>query len=293
MTITVANLNDVPVAVGDVYITDEDKALTVAAPGVLGNDTDADGDPLTTTGVTQPAHGQVTLSANGSFTYTPTAGYSGTDTFTYRANDGKVSSAPATVTISVSDTAVPPADTMIVGSGATFTYGEVRAVSASIIPAAAAGKVEVLAGSRIVASGNLAAGRVVLVLPAKSLLPGMHLLTLRYAGSATHEASATSVLVTVRKVTPSMQVKAPDTVKVGKRANVRVNLSAANGVAVNGLVKLTLKSGNTILRRVANGSVAFKLPQATETGKLKVKVAYLGSGLATKAVRTLTITVKG
>ena len=293
VTITVVNLNDVPVAVGDVYITDEDKALTVAAPGLLGNDTDADGDPLTATGLVQPAHGRVTLSANGSFTYTPDAGFSGTDTFRYAATDGKVSSVPATVTISVNDVAVPATPTLIMGSGATLTYGEVRAVSATISPASAAGRVEVLAGSRVLASGNLSAGRVVLALPARSLLPGTHLLTLRYAGSATHEASATAVLVTVKKVTPTMQVKAPKKVKLGKQANVRVKLSAANGVAVNGLVKVTLKGGETILRRVDNGSVELKLPKATETGILKVKVVYLGSGLATKVVRTLTITVKG
>ena len=68
--------------------TDEDTPLTVAAPGVLGNDTDADGDPLTAVLVSGPAHGTLTLNADGSFTYTPDANYNGPDSFTYKASDG-------------------------------------------------------------------------------------------------------------------------------------------------------------------------------------------------------------
>ena len=110
VTITVDEVeepNVAPVAVDDAYGTDEGVALTVPAPGVLGNDTDADGDALTATGVTQPADGAVTLNADGSFTYTPDAGFDGTDTFTYKANDGTVDSAAATVTITVDEVDEP------------------------------------------------------------------------------------------------------------------------------------------------------------------------------------------
>ena len=55
---------------------------------MLANDTDVDGDTLTAVLVTGPAHGTLTLNADGSFTYTPTANYNGTDSFTYKANDG-------------------------------------------------------------------------------------------------------------------------------------------------------------------------------------------------------------
>ena len=85
----------------DRYTTAEDTVLTVAAPGVLANDTDADGDALTAAKVTDPAHGTLTLNANGSFTYTPAANYNGPDTFTYRANDGTAYSNTATVTLTV------------------------------------------------------------------------------------------------------------------------------------------------------------------------------------------------
>jgi hypothetical protein len=71
------------------------------ATGVLLNDSDADGDPLTAALVAGPAHGTVSLSPGGAFTYTPAAGFSGQDTFTYQASDGSSLSNTATVTIAV------------------------------------------------------------------------------------------------------------------------------------------------------------------------------------------------
>ena len=92
VTITVTPVNDVPVAVDDGFETDEDVTLSVPPPGVLANDTDADGDPLTALLVSGPANGAVTLNPDGSFSYQPTANWHGTDTFTYKANDGQADS---------------------------------------------------------------------------------------------------------------------------------------------------------------------------------------------------------
>jgi VCBS repeat-containing protein len=74
----------------------------------LANDSDVDGDVLSAVLVSTAQHGTLSLAANGSFTYTPTANFNGTDSFTYRANDGTVDSAPVTVTITVAAVAVPP-----------------------------------------------------------------------------------------------------------------------------------------------------------------------------------------
>ncbi|MDM8521775.1 tandem-95 repeat protein [Desulfococcaceae bacterium HSG8] len=97
-----------PVAAADSYSTNEDAPLTVPAAGVLENDTDADGDPLTAIKVSDPAHGSVSLSGNGSFTYTPAAGYYGGDSFTYKANDGTDDSNVVTVSLSVTPVNDPP-----------------------------------------------------------------------------------------------------------------------------------------------------------------------------------------
>src|SRR5206468_315573 len=101
VTITISPVNDAPAAANNNYSTNEDATLTVNAPGVLANDSDIDSAALTAIKMSNPAHGTVTLNANGSFVYTPSANYHGPDSFTYAANDGTSNSAIATVTISV------------------------------------------------------------------------------------------------------------------------------------------------------------------------------------------------
>jgi hypothetical protein len=85
----------------DGYSTDKDTPLSIDAPGVLGNDSGPDGDALTAVKVSDPTHGSVTLIPDGSFSYTPAADYSGSDSYTYKANDGTVDSNVGTVTITV------------------------------------------------------------------------------------------------------------------------------------------------------------------------------------------------
>ena len=90
-----------PVAVDDMYQAIEEQTLTVADPGVLANDTDAEDDPLTASLVDDVEHGTLILASDGSFVYTPEPDYYGEDTFTYVANDGYGDSEPATVTINI------------------------------------------------------------------------------------------------------------------------------------------------------------------------------------------------
>ncbi len=73
-----------PVALPDMYMSDG-STLNIPAQGVLANDSDADFDPLTAVLVNDVARGDVTLNADGSFSYTPEFGFAGTDSFTYRA----------------------------------------------------------------------------------------------------------------------------------------------------------------------------------------------------------------
>ncbi len=88
----------------------EDSVLNVAAPGLLANDTDANGDPLNVqpAPVSGPSHGAVTLNANGSFAYTPAADYYGVDTFVYRVCDPTPLCDTATVTITLTGTPDDP-----------------------------------------------------------------------------------------------------------------------------------------------------------------------------------------
>ncbi len=106
----VVDNNCPPAAAEDVYTLrlSEGTSLSVSAPGVLANDRDPDGDPLTAVLADGPGHGSLTLNFDGSFTYTPAAGFVGTDSFTYRANEGVVESAAATVRLQVIDSANQP-----------------------------------------------------------------------------------------------------------------------------------------------------------------------------------------
>jgi uncharacterized protein len=99
--LTVTPVNDAPVAADDAYAVDEDAVLSVAAPGVLANDTDVDGDSLAAVLVGDVSHGVLQLAADGGFVYTPAADYCGPDAFSYRASDGTTLSNPATVSIDV------------------------------------------------------------------------------------------------------------------------------------------------------------------------------------------------
>lgn len=111
-------VNSIPAAVADEYVLDEDTLLTVATPGVLANDTDPEGDPLTATLVQLPAHGTVTLHPDGSFTYTPNADFSGVDdALVYRIDDGHGGTAEGTVTFRVQ----PVNDAPVVGANAFQT----------------------------------------------------------------------------------------------------------------------------------------------------------------------------
>jgi VCBS repeat-containing protein len=105
VSIVPVQTNPAPVAVADSYSTPVGTTLVVAATGVLGNDTDAQTDPLTAIVNTQPTNGTLTLNPNGGFTYTPTALYTGPDSFTYHANDGSLDSNVVTVSITVGGTA--------------------------------------------------------------------------------------------------------------------------------------------------------------------------------------------
>lgn len=101
VTVTVNPVNDAPIGVEDNYTTKANTPLTIAAPGVLGNDVDADGDDLRVIIGSTATDGTVVLNSDGSFTYVPNPNFHGTDSFTYTVCDGNGGIATATVTITV------------------------------------------------------------------------------------------------------------------------------------------------------------------------------------------------
>jgi hypothetical protein len=121
VTLDVGPIEDAVDAQDDAFVTAEDTALRVDAPGLLGNDRDPDGDPLTAALESEPEHGSVELSPDGSFVYTPDPDFSGSDSFVYRASDSQ----PATVTIAVA----PVDDAPAPGGVLPATASDVAAIS--------------------------------------------------------------------------------------------------------------------------------------------------------------------
>src|SRR5262249_24550826 len=119
----------------DAYSTEEDTPLTVdAAAGVLANDSDPDGDPLSTSLVTGPMNGTVTLNPDGSFNYVPGANFNGSDSFTYQASDGTLTSDPTTVAIGVcpvNDAPTTADDAYSLDQGTTLTVDATTGVLAN------------------------------------------------------------------------------------------------------------------------------------------------------------------
>ncbi|MDO8964176.1 MAG: Ig-like domain-containing protein [Coriobacteriia bacterium] len=101
ITIHVVPVNDSPMAQQDAASGVEDTTLTVAAPGVLANDSDPKGDALTAEIVSGPPNGDVTLNADGSYVYRPDADWNGRDSFSYRVSDGALWSNTVDVVIDV------------------------------------------------------------------------------------------------------------------------------------------------------------------------------------------------
>ncbi|WP_300533385.1 Ig-like domain-containing protein [uncultured Mameliella sp.] len=98
ITFTVEDPNRPPVAEDDSASTDVDTAVLI---DVTANDSDPDGDPLTVVFNTDPANGTVVDNGDGTFTYTPDAGFEGTDTFEYDISDSSGDSDTGVVTVAV------------------------------------------------------------------------------------------------------------------------------------------------------------------------------------------------
>lgn len=114
VTINVVEANNLPVATDDSYQSPQDTALTITPPGVLVNDSDSDGDPLTASVASAPANGTLSLATDGSFVYTPATGFSGADSFTYSVADGRGGSATATVSLNITPVLTDNAPNFIV-----------------------------------------------------------------------------------------------------------------------------------------------------------------------------------
>ncbi|HET8696649.1 MAG TPA: Ig-like domain-containing protein, partial [Gammaproteobacteria bacterium] len=297
VTINVSTGNDPPVAVNDSYSTNENTPLTVnAMNGVLANDTDLEGDPLTTALVVNVSSGILLLSPNGSFVFTPAVGFSGNVSFTYQASDGSASSNVATVTIAVSSVNAPPvavADSYSTNQGAALTVPAATGVLANDTDADGDTLTAVLGTN--VASGTLAlnADGSFTFTPAAGFSGPV---TFTYqANDGTAASAAATVTITVAAVNGA-PTAAPDAYTVAE--DTPLTVAAAAGVLANDTdpdagTALTAALGTAVtngtLALASDGSFTYTPPpnfSGTAT------FTYTASdGTAASAPATVTITV--
>lgn len=132
VTITVNPQYDSPVANPDGYVTEPGTPLTVTpANGVLTNDNNIDNATLSAIVEDDPTNGNVTLNTDGSFTYTPNPGFSGTDLFTYKIDDATSFSNITTVTIEVDNAPVANDDAYEINEEEILTINAAEGVLAN------------------------------------------------------------------------------------------------------------------------------------------------------------------
>jgi VCBS repeat-containing protein len=249
--------NQAPSAINDSYSVSENGILNVSAPGVLGNDSDPDpGTTLTAILVAPPQHGSLALNPNGSFTYTPATNYDGPDSFTYRASDGSLQSAVATVNITVTPINNPPV--VNAGPDQSITLPGTASLTGSVTDdgpfTSVWGKVS---GPGTVAFGNPNAP----VTTATFSLPGTYELSL--TASDGQFVASDSVIVTAIPANAGVRLDG---------VNDYVTFGAAAGTAELGATTFTLE---TWIRREGPG-----VPAGTGTGGLTNALPIITKGAA-------------
>jgi len=283
VTITVNDkVNHAPVAVNDSVKTSKDTAVTI---NLLANDTDSDADRLSVTALVQPANGIVSLNGDGTVLYTPKAGFTGSDTFTYKASDGQAESAPATVTVVINSAPVAANDTASTNKG--------QAVTVSVLANDTDANGETLTVTALTqpSSGVVAvnpAGTAVIYTPANGFAGTV---TFTYkASDGTAQSNTATVTVTV---TNRLPVAVNDTGSTFK--NTAVALSILGNDSDPDGDPLTVKSvtqpgsgGTTVIN--ANGTVSYT-PKGGFVGTDTFSyIAFDGQGQSNSATVTVQVT---
>ena len=235
-------------ALNDAYTTNAGQTLTVASPGVLANDTSVSGTNLTAVLMTTASNGTLSLATNGGFTYTPLAGFSGTDTFTYMANDGQSNSNPATVSITVNALANQPPTVSLTSpaNGATYTAPANITLTATASDSdGTISKVEFYNGATLLATDTVSPYSFAW----NSVASGTYSLTARaYDNTGASTTSGTAVVKVIAAVNQ------PPTVSLTSPANganftppATVTLSATASDSDGTITKVEFYSGSTLL----------------------------------------------
>jgi uncharacterized protein YjiK len=205
------------------------------------------------------------------------------------AGDGDVYAGTDSIVLTVTKAAgsVTAADTSVV-------YGAAASIPVTVTGGAPTGTVTVSSGAIVLGAGILTRGGADIAVPAKSLAPGAHSLTVAYAGDGRVAAASTTVALTVAKATATIAkpTVAPKQVIVKKtRASVTIKV-AASGVTPTGKVTITGRGLSKRTVTLRGGKAVVKLPVFRSKGTKKLTVTYLGDTLVQGASSKVTVQVR-
>jgi len=306
VTVTVNPVNDPPVLVNDQFamlLPDASGNYVVADPGVLANDSDADGDVLVATIETNVASGTVQLRPTGGFTYTPpvTGAPVGNLSFTYRVNDGFGPSSPATVTFSLNHPPIAVDDRIELlrqANGSWYVAAPSGVLANDSDPDGAALTVSLVQGPAI-GSISLAPNGAVTYIPPAGDLPTGEL-------SFTYQASDGRLTSRVATVTFVLLNRAPTAVDdtnlivgstgtfgqyaLAANLSLLANDSDLDGDAITATLVSNVSVGSVTL--AANGRFIYQAPTNAPLPNYALSFTYrVSDGQSLSNVATATFTI--
>ncbi|MEM7252470.1 MAG: LamG-like jellyroll fold domain-containing protein, partial [Pseudomonadota bacterium] len=295
------------------YTINEGETLSVtAATGVLSNDEDPEGDPLNATLLSGPSNAQsFSLNADGSFTYTPNANFSGTDSFVYQVDDGNSGTATATATITVlgiNDAPVVAAPGGPLGAveqanlslhGVGFAVSDVDEAwgGATATLNVGEGAITVLEGdSGVTITGGNGTGNVTLngtITQLNNLLTGAGTGTITYVNGSDTPSASTAFTVTVNdqgNTGADPGISGTATTEEGSN-NVTINITAMNDAPVVTAPGAALGATEQIGLTVHG--TGFSVSDVDEAGGGASATLNVGEGIITVVTGTSGVTVTG
>ncbi len=217
-TVTVT-VNDLPVAVDDAAGTDVGNAVNVA---VLANDSGLSDTPITVTILTAPANGTTVVETDNSVTYTPDAGFAGSDSFVYTVTDTDGDSDTATATVTVNDLPVAVADAGTASTGGSVTVA-VLANDSGLSDAPLTVTTTTASNGSIVVNGSPGAAANISVTYPNSGAPGVDTFSYTVTDADGDSDSAT---VAIAVSDPNIPMPVDDTAETNQNTAVTINVLA-------------------------------------------------------------------
>lgn len=302
VTITINATSSPPTVQNDTYTVAANSTLTVTAAGVLANDTDPDGDVIQATLSTNGTNGTATLNANGAFVYRPNANFTGTDSFTYVANDGLNNSTPATVFVTVGGANAAPVVTtpgnqltnqntdLVISSGLSIADGDAGTAPIQVTLAATNGTLSLSGITGLTFTTGDGTGDATMVFTGAIAAINTALANLRFTPTAGFTGTAQITLAANDQgATGSGGPQTGNgtvTVNVASGATLVTNISPGSGSASP--ANLT-SVGNQIFFAATDGSTGVELWKSGGTAATTTQVADLNTGTGNSSPANLTV----